>query len=78
MPTTEQFILEYLKEEILGTDVACDTETSIEGLGLDSYSTIQMVLALEEKTGKSLLENGLKQIHIQNVRTLAAFVVGIV
>ncbi len=78
MPTTEQFILEYLKEEILGTDVACDTETSFEGLGLDSYSTIQMVLALEEKTGKSLLENGLKQIHIQNVRTLAAFVDGIV
>ena len=71
---TERFILQYLKDEVLVEDVHCDAETSLEGLGLDSYSTIQLVLALEEKTKKSLLENGLKQIHLQNIRTLARFV----
>ncbi len=69
----EAFILDFLKKEILGENVQCNADTSWVELGLDSYSTVQLILALEKETGIALLENGLMQIHLKNAKSLAEF-----
>jgi len=41
---------------------------------MDSYSIINMLIALEEKSGKSIIENGIKTEHIISLETLTEFV----
>jgi len=49
-------------------------QTSFASLGMDSYSIINLLLALEEKSGKSLIENGIRTEDIESMESLTAFV----
>lgn len=69
-----EFLGEFLKKEVLAPGVELTEKTSFSSLGMDSYSIINLLLALEEKSGKSLIENGIRSTDIESMESLVAFV----
>jgi acyl carrier protein len=69
-----EFLSEFLKKEVLAPGVELTEKTSFSNLGMDSYSIINLLLALEEKSGKSLIENGIRSEDIESMESLVAFV----
>jgi len=69
-----QFLSDFLKQEVLANGVQFTEQTPFSTLGMDSYSIINMLIALEEKSGKSIIENGIKNEHIISVETFTEFV----
>ncbi len=68
------FLKDFLKKEVLAPGMEISNQTSFASLGMDSYSIINLLLALEEKSGKSLIENGIRTEDIESMESLAAFV----
>lgn len=68
-----RFLNDFLKKEVLAPGMEISEQTTFASLGMDSYSIINLLLALEEKSGKSLIENGIRTEDIESVESLAAF-----
>jgi acyl carrier protein len=68
------FLKDFLKKEVLAPGMEISNQTSFASLGMDSYSIINLLLALEEKSGKSLIENGIRTEDIESMESLTAFV----
>ena len=68
-----RFLNDFLKKEVLAPGMEISEQTTFVSLGMDSYSIINLLLALEEKSGKSLIENGIQSKDIESMDSLAAF-----
>lgn len=67
----ETLILGVLREELLDVGDDFDSKTDLIGAGLDSLTAVQLLLAIEERTGIWVDESELTPENLQSVETLA-------
>jgi acyl carrier protein len=67
----EALILEVLRDELLDLPDDFDTKSDLMGAGLSSLAAVQLLLAIEERTGIWVDESELTPENLASVETLA-------
>ena len=65
-------LCEFLKKNILTEDAVVDKDTVLADVGVDSYSTIELLLFLERKFNIIVPEGDLTRENLKTVSTLAS------
>lgn len=74
----EQVIIEeikkYIEKNILATSVKIDADTDLKSAGIDSFSTVEIILFIERKYGTSIPDDKLVPENFKTLRSLASTV----
>lgn len=62
-------IKKYIEENILSGEVKIDAETNLQNAGIDSFSTVEIILFIERKYGVMIPD---EKLVPENFRTLQA------
>ena len=74
----EQMIIEeikqYIEKNILAASVKIDADTDLKAAGIDSFSTVEIILFIERKYGTSIPDDKLVPENFRTLRSLASTV----
>jgi acyl carrier protein len=77
----EQIIIEeikkYIEKNILDSSVKINADTDLKAAGIDSFSTVELILFIERKYGTSIPDDKLVPENFRTLRSLAATVHGL-
>ncbi len=77
----EQAIIEeikkYIEKNILSSSVKIDADTDLKSAGIDSFSTVEIILFIERKYGTSIPDDKLVPENFKTLRSLASTVNGL-
>jgi acyl carrier protein len=65
----------FVKENILDHSVSFNENMTLNEIGVDSVSIIQIVLFIERKYGVPMTENDLTQDNLRSIKSLAFFTI---
>lgn len=60
----------HLRRHVLAPGVACDADTPLASVGIDSMALLELVLLLERRHGLVIAEEDLLPQHMSTVRAL--------
>lgn len=67
-------IKKYIEKNILDASVKIDVHTDLKSAGIDSFSTVEIILFIERKYGVSIPDNKLVPENFKTIQSLAATV----
>jgi len=67
-------IKQYVEKNILDPSVAIDADTDLKSAGIDSFSTVEILLFIERKYGTAVPDDKLIPENFRTLRTLASTV----
>ena len=67
-------IAQYIKGNILASDVEIGADTLLQNAGVDSFSTVEIILYLERQYGVTIPDDKLVPENFKTLRSLAAIV----
>ena len=67
-------IKKYIQKNILAETVQLDAETNLKQAGVDSFSTVEIILFIERKFGVSIPDEKLLPENFKTLQALAATV----
>ena len=67
-------IQQYIEKNILAEAVQLDAETDLKQAGIDSFSTVEIILFIERKFGVSIPDEKLVPDNFKTLQSLAAIV----
>lgn len=67
-------IKNYIEKNILAEDVKIDAGTDLKQAGIDSFSTVEIILFIERKFGVSIPDEKLVPENFRTLNALAAIV----
>ena len=67
-------IKKYIENNILATDVKLEPDTNLQNAGIDSFSTVEIILFIERKYGVSIPDEKMIPENFKNLQALAATV----
>jgi acyl carrier protein len=70
-------IKKYIEKNILSSSVKIDADTDLKSAGIDSFSTVEIILFIERKYGKSIPDDKLVPENFKTLRSLASTVNGL-
>lgn len=70
-------IKHYVEKNILAPSVTIDADTYLKSAGIDSFSTVEILLFIERKYGTAIPDDKLIPENFRTLRTLAATVHGL-
>ena len=70
-------IKHYVEKNILAPSVIIDADTDLKSAGIDSFSTVEILLFIERKYGTAIPDDKLIPENFRTLRTLAATVHGL-
>ncbi|HNJ28401.1 MAG TPA: phosphopantetheine-binding protein [Ferruginibacter sp.] len=70
-------IKQYVEKNILAPSVTIDADTDLKSAGIDSFSTVEILLFIERKYGTAIPDDKLIPENFRTLRTLAATVHGL-
>lgn len=77
----EQTIIEeikkYIEKNILDSSVKINADTDLKAAGIDSFSTVEIILFIERKYGTSIPDDKLVPENFKTLRSLASTVHGL-
>ena len=65
-------IKKYIEKNILSADVKIDAATDLKQAGIDSFSTVEIILFIERKFGVVIPDDKLIPDNFKTLQTLAA------
>ena len=68
-------IKKYIESNILAEAVQIDAETNLKQVGIDSFSTVEIILFIERRFGVSIPDEKLVPDNFKTIQALAATVV---
>ncbi|MFZ1692569.1 MAG: phosphopantetheine-binding protein [Flavobacteriales bacterium] len=60
----------HLRRHVLAAGAACDADTPLASVGIDSMALLELVLLLERRHGLVIDENDLLPQHLSTVRAM--------
>lgn len=77
----EQTIIEeikkYIEKNILDSSVKINADTNLKAAGIDSFSTVEIILFIERKYGTAIPDDKLVPENFKTLRSLASTVHGL-
>ena len=70
-------IKKYIEKNILSSSVKIDADSDLKSAGIDSFSTVEIILFIERKYGKSIPDDKLVPENFKTLRSLASTVNGL-
>ena len=67
-------IKKYIEKDILSADVKIDATTNLKQVGIDSFSTVEIILFIERKFGVIIPDEKLIPDNFKTLQVLAATV----
>ena len=67
-------IKKYIEKNILAKAVHIDSETNLKQAGIDSFSTVEIILFIERRFGVSIPDEKLLPENFKTLQTLAVIV----
>jgi acyl carrier protein len=67
-------IKKYIEKNILAEGVQIDATTNLKQAGIDSFSTVEIILFIERKFGVSIPDEKLVPANFETLQSLAAIV----
>jgi len=67
----------YIEQNILAPDVKINADTNLQDAGIDSFSTIEIILFIERTYGVSFSDDKLVPENFKTLRALATLVEGL-
>lgn len=67
-------IKNYIEKNILSADVKIDASTNLKQAGIDSFSTVEIILFIERKFGVVITDDKLIPDNFKTLQALAATV----
>jgi len=67
-------IKKYIEKNILSAEVKIDAETELKQAGIDSFSTVEIILFIERKFGVVIPDDKLVPDNFKTLKALAATV----
>ena len=67
-------IKKYIEKNILSVDVKIDATTDLKQVGIDSFSTVEIILFIERKYGAMIPDDKLIPDNFKTLQALAATV----
>lgn len=67
-------IKKYIEKNILDASVKIDAGTDLKSAGIDSFSTVEIILFIERKYGVSIPDDKLVPENFKTIQSLAATV----
>jgi acyl carrier protein len=67
-------IKKYIEKNILSADVKIDADTDLKQAGIDSFSTVEIILFIERKFGAVIPDSKLVPDNFKTLRSLATTV----
>ncbi|HMU08754.1 MAG TPA: phosphopantetheine-binding protein [Ferruginibacter sp.] len=67
-------IKKYIEKNILDASVKIDADTDLKSAGIDSFSTVEIILFIERKYGVSIPDDKLVPENFKTIQSLAATV----
>ena len=67
-------IKKYIENNILAAAVQIDADTNLKQVGIDSFSTVEIILFIERKFGVSIPDEKLIPDNFKTLQSLAAIV----
>jgi acyl carrier protein len=67
-------IKKYIENNILSADVKIDASTNLQQAGIDSFSTVEIILFIERKYGVMIPDDKLIPDNFKTLQALAATV----
>ena len=64
----------YIEENILSGDVKIDAATNLQHAGIDSFSTVEIILFIERKLGVMIPDDKLVPDNFKTLQTLSLIV----
>jgi len=64
----------YIEENILSGNVKIDAATNLQHAGIDSFSTVEIILFIERKFGVMIPDDKLVQDNFKTLQSLSAIV----
>lgn len=74
----EADLLDWLAREIFDVTIELGPETDLMAAGFDSMSLVRLLLFVEEKYGTEVPEEQITEEILQDARSLAAFLAGVI
>lgn len=71
-------IKKYIETNILAEAVQIDADTDLKKAGIDSFSTVEIILFIERKFGIAIPDEKLMPDNFKTLRSLAATVVELI
>ena len=68
-------IKSYIEKNILAAAVQIDADTNLKQVGIDSFSTVEIILFIERRFGVSIPDEKLVPDNFKTIQALAATVV---
>ena len=68
-------IKSYIEKNILAAGVQIDADTNLKQVGIDSFSTVEIILFIERRFGVSIPDEKLVPDNFKTIQALAATVV---
>jgi acyl carrier protein len=68
-------IKKYIENNILAAAVQVDAETNLKQVGIDSFSTVEIILFIERRFGVSIPDEKLVPDNFKTIQALASTVV---
>jgi acyl carrier protein len=68
-------IKKYIENNILAAAVQVDAETNLKQVGIDSFSTVEIILFIERRFGVSIPDEKLIPDNFKTIQALASTVV---
>ena len=73
----EQELLDFLRKHLLAKDIEFDIDTELSSVGIDSLSTVEILLFIERRFGVMIPDEQLDRQTLRSVSTIARSVCGI-
>ena len=73
----EQELLGFLGKHLLAKNIVCDIDTDLSSVGIDSLSTVEILLFIERRFGVMIPDEQLDRQTLRSVSTIAQSVCGI-
>jgi acyl carrier protein len=68
-------IKKYIENNLLAAAVQVDAETNLKQVGIDSFSTVEIILFIERRFGVSIPDEKLVPDNFKTIQALASTVV---
>jgi acyl carrier protein len=69
-----QDIKKYIETNILAQDIKIDADTNLQDAGIDSFSTVEIILFIERRYGVVITDDKLVPENFRTLNALAATV----
>ncbi len=73
----EQELLGFLGKHLLAKNIACDIDTELSSVGIDSLSTVEILLFIERRFGVMIPDEQLDRQTLRSVSTITRSVCSI-